>query len=191
MNTSTSSSSPSPRQLRYLRDLATQTGTSFTNPATRAQASSEIDRLKKLKSGASRLPLDFVDDDAEQALRYATEVRSEEVSGHGVSATWANASEPSERPSQPRVGERTELARYRISEGERVLYGQRVDGRVRVTDRPAVVGGRSYLVQSGVEVDGLDALKALVADYLEQADRFDRVPMATSAVRQSEYLAEA
>ena len=31
----------------------------------------------------------------------------------------------------PSVGERVELGRYRISSGERVLYGQRVNGVVR------------------------------------------------------------
>jgi hypothetical protein len=32
------------------------------------------------------------------------------------------------RPSGHQVGERVELARYRISAGERVIYGQRIDG---------------------------------------------------------------
>jgi hypothetical protein len=35
------------------------------------------------------------------------------------------------------VGERVELCRYSISDGERVLYGQRIKGVVRITDRPA------------------------------------------------------
>ena len=35
------------------------------------------------------------------------------------------------------VGERIELARYTVPVGERVLYGQRVNGVVRVTDVPA------------------------------------------------------
>ena len=34
------------------------------------------------------------------------------------------------------VGERVELGRYRVPEGERIIYGQRVDGVVRVTDVP-------------------------------------------------------
>jgi hypothetical protein len=45
------------------------------------------------------------------------------------------------------VGERTELARYTIPSGERVLYGQRVNGVVRVIDVPAGGGGRAYLVE--------------------------------------------
>jgi len=188
VNTSTVSSSASSRQLRYLRALAEQTGTTFTYPTTRAQASSEIERLVKLKSGADRLPLDLPDND--ESLHYATAVHSDEVSGHGVSAKWANGADGPDIPSPSSVGERTELGRYRTSAGERVLYGQRVNGRVRLTDRPATPGGRSYLIESGLELDGFEALKTLVAHYIEQARELDRVPMATSAIRQSEYLAE-
>jgi len=47
------------------------------------------------------------------------------------------------------VGERVELGRYRISSGERVIVGQRVNGVVRVSDVPADGGGRAYLVERG------------------------------------------
>jgi hypothetical protein len=79
-----------------------------------------------------------------------------------------------------KVGERVELARYTISSGERILHGQRVAGVVRITDRPAGDTGRSYLVERGLEKDGYAALKALIADYLAQANELDDVPMATS-----------
>jgi hypothetical protein len=78
------------------------------------------------------------------------------------------------------VGERTELARYTIGSGERVLYGQRVNGVVRVTDVPAQGRGRAYLVERELEQDGYDALRALVADYVGQAGLLDDVPMAVS-----------
>jgi hypothetical protein len=78
------------------------------------------------------------------------------------------------------VGERTELARYTVSSEERVLYGQRVDGVVRVTDVPAAGRGRAYLVERELEQDGYDALRALVADYVDQAGLLDDVPMAVS-----------
>ena len=84
------------------------------------------------------------------------------------------------RPSGHEVGERVELARYTISAGERVIYGQRIDGVVRVTDRPASGPGRSYLVER--EQDGNSALKALVKDYLAQASAHDEVPMLRSPV---------
>ncbi|MHB8660124.1 MAG: hypothetical protein ACYC91_19725 [Solirubrobacteraceae bacterium] len=64
------------------------------------------------------------------------------------------------------VGERIELARYTVPVGERVLYGQRVEGVVRVTDVPACGHGRAYLVERRLEQDGYDALRALVTDYV-------------------------
>jgi hypothetical protein len=78
------------------------------------------------------------------------------------------------------VGERTELARYAVPAGQRVLYGQRVNGVVRVTDVPAGGRGRAYLVERELEQDGYDALRALVADYVEQAGLLEDVPMAVS-----------
>jgi hypothetical protein len=78
------------------------------------------------------------------------------------------------------VGERIELARYSVPVGERVVYGQRVNGVVRVTDVPARGRGRAYLVERELEQDGYDALKALVTDYLDQAELLEDVPMAVS-----------
>ena len=69
----------------------------------------------------------------------------------------------------PTVGQRVELARYRIPAGERVLYGQRIDGIVRVTDKPAVPGAWSFLVERGLEK--LCELDALVADYVAESER--------------------
>jgi hypothetical protein len=87
-------------------------------------------------------------------------------------------------PSPPaggcEAGERVELARYVVPAGERVIYGQRVRGVVRVTDVPAIGRGRAYLVERGLEVDGYGALKALVADYVRQAHLLDEIPMAVS-----------
>lgn len=71
------------------------------------------------------------------------------------------------------VGQRVELGRYRISAGERILYGQRVNGVVRVMDRPATSRGRAYLVERELEQDGHRALQALVADYLRESERRD------------------
>src|SRR5580658_2379418 len=79
-----------------------------------------------------------------------------------------------------RGGERNELARYTVPVGERVVYGQRVNSVVRVTDVPAQGRGRAYLVERELEQDGYDALKALVTDYLDQAELLEDVPMAVS-----------
>jgi hypothetical protein len=78
------------------------------------------------------------------------------------------------------VGERIELARYTVHVGHRVLYGQRVNGVVRITDVPVGGRGRAYLVERELEQDGYDALNALVADYLDQAALLEDVPMAVS-----------
>jgi hypothetical protein len=75
-----------------------------------------------------------------------------------------------------------ELARYSVSAGDRVLYGQRVDGVVRLTDVPLLGGGgRAYLVERGLEEERSNAsaaLQTLIADYLRQARVLDAVPMA-------------
>jgi len=82
------------------------------------------------------------------------------------------------------VGERVELDRYTVNSKERVIYGQRINGTVRLTDRPAhEPGGRSYLIETGLEQDGYAALSALLADYLHQARRLEQVPMASSIQR--------
>jgi hypothetical protein len=80
-----------------------------------------------------------------------------------------------------RTGERVELARYAVAGGERVLFGQRVEGVVRLTDVPVGAGGRAYLVERGLEKEGFNAsaaLRALIADYLREARRLDAVAMA-------------
>lgn len=80
-----------------------------------------------------------------------------------------------------RTGARVELARYSVAAGDRVLYGQRVDGVIRVTDVPQHSGGRAYLVERGLEEEGPNAnaaLRALIEDYLQQASVLDAVPMA-------------
>ena len=85
-----------------------------------------------------------------------------------------------------RNGNRVELVRYTIPAGQRVLYGQRVNGIVRVTDVPVAPGGRAYLVERELEQDGNAALQALVRDYVEQAERHGEIPMH---VPLSRYLA--
>lgn len=72
------------------------------------------------------------------------------------------------------LGQRVELGRYTTNGEVRVLYGQRVDGIVRVTDCPAGGTGRRYLVERGLT--STRELDALVADYLGQAARHDASP---------------
>jgi hypothetical protein len=81
------------------------------------------------------------------------------------------------------MGVRVELARYTVGGVERALYGQRIEGVVRVTDVPISIRGRAYLVERGLEQEGANAnaaLRALIDDYLAQAARLGAVPMSVS-----------
>jgi hypothetical protein len=81
------------------------------------------------------------------------------------------------------VGGRVELGRYAVpTGGQRIIYGQRVNGVVRLVDVPAEGHGRAYLIERELERDGYSALKALVADYLEQARSHQQIPMAENVL---------
>jgi hypothetical protein len=67
------------------------------------------------------------------------------------------------------VGERRELARYELPTGSRVVYGQRIAGRVAVSDAPAGDVGRVYLVERHIESQA--AMRALLDDYLTESRR--------------------
>lgn len=188
---------PTAKQLAYLRALAERTGQTFGWPKTRRQASIEIRRLRAQKPSSPierRIERREIADQIARGPQDSARVDLDrEATGYGSAAAWrsqantsTSASAPTvTEPRRPRskVGERVELARYQISSGERVLYGQRVDGIVRLVDRPASGHGRSYLVERELELDGNSALKALIADYVNQSQVHDQVPMLTSNVR--------
>lgn len=67
------------------------------------------------------------------------------------------------------------LASYEADEGTRQLVGQRVDGIVRITDRPEDNDGRAYLVEEGIGC--MAELEAILADYLAKAKRLGYAPM--------------
>jgi hypothetical protein len=188
----TTASKPTSRQLSYLRSLANRTGQTFTYPQTSRQASAEINRLKHTRPSSRTeryVERKLIADQIATGPLDAAQVRDDEISGHGSSATWMHNRDqepppvqdpgpaPTRRRRAPVVGKRTELARYTVAEGERILYGQRIDGIVRVTDRPASEGGRAYLVERGLETRS--ELDALILDYL------------LCRVRHSTYYAEA
>jgi len=79
---------PTAKQQRYLRALAQQTGTSFTPPATRAQASREIDRLKKLGTSPRHERSQDRRTVSQAARGDAATPRADEIVGYGSSATW-------------------------------------------------------------------------------------------------------
>ena len=79
-----------------------------------------------------------------------------------------------------RANARVELARYKLTSGERVLYGQRIAEILRITDRPAAGSGRAYVVERAIKRDAYDAIDALLRDYTRQARRLDEIPMVAS-----------
>jgi hypothetical protein len=86
--------------------------------------------------------------------------------------------------AQAVISRPSELGRYSIAGGERVLVGQRVDGVVQITDRPVGGRGRAYLVEEGISSMG--ELAALVADYKAQAERLGDCPMRASLINLDE-----
>jgi len=184
---------PSAKQLTYLKSLADRTGQTFSYPHTSRDASREIDRLKHTRPSSRserHVERKLIADQIQAGPIDAARVRAHEISGHGSSATWtqnhrAHPPAPSTtatvaRRSAPAVGPRTELARYHVPSGTRILYGQRVDGIVRVTDNPAGGHGRAYLVERELETKA--ELDALIADYLASAERLQAVPMGESPI---------
>ena len=81
---------PSAKQMRYLRSLASQRGESFAYPATAAEASAEITRLKaRRRSSASERRIEREEVSRAMAERGdAASVRDSEIVGYGSSARW-------------------------------------------------------------------------------------------------------
>jgi len=196
-------SGASPEQLSYLRDLASQTGTTFTVPRNRRQASCEIERLKGLKITRGRYleatPRNLDSGEATQLeldpfeQPYATEQKPGEIVGYGSSARRGDPAPQCSAPVSHRAaGEPFELGRYETKAGEkRALYGIRVDGKPRIIDAAADQAGRIYTVEEELcEKGGNSEVKALVADYIAQAEQLGRIPMAKSRRRGREQVAQ-
>ena len=81
---------PTPMQQRYLRSLAEKTGTSFTPPTTKAEASSEIARLRNRSRSAAyerRADREVIEEGLERRGGDSA-VRSDEIEGYGSTARW-------------------------------------------------------------------------------------------------------
>ncbi|HTW12708.1 MAG TPA: hypothetical protein VME01_08190, partial [Solirubrobacteraceae bacterium] len=75
---------PTTKQLRYLRQLAMQTGQTFTTPRTRPEASAEIQRLKNTPPtgrGERSREINDVRRDLATGAHDATRVDSREITG--------------------------------------------------------------------------------------------------------------
>jgi hypothetical protein len=87
---------PTPRQQRHLRQLAEQTGTSFTQPASKAQASREIKRLQGLQRSprADRIrDQRAVQADLQTGAGDSVRHHRGETRGYGSSARWEHSME--------------------------------------------------------------------------------------------------
>jgi hypothetical protein len=91
---------PTAGQQRYLRRLAEQTGTSFTPPATRAQASREIRRLEGLQRSPRADQLrdrKTVQADVQGGAGDSVRHQAGETRGFGSSARWAHGTREAKR----------------------------------------------------------------------------------------------
>ena len=87
---------PTPKQLGYLRRLASSRGQTFRYPQTRAEASAEIQQLKanrpdtRLDRAIERTETRR---DVTAARGDAAAVRGDEIEGYGSSARWVGGRE--------------------------------------------------------------------------------------------------
>ena len=77
--------------------------------------------------------------------------------------------------AKPATGRSEILATYHCDEGARQLVGQRIDGRVALSDIPAGDHGKVYLVERHLPCQA--ELDGLVADYLALAVQLRRPPL--------------
>ncbi len=87
-----------------------------------------------------------------------------------------NAATPQPAERRGATNQPVELGRYTIPGGERVIFGQRVLGIVRLVDIPATGRGRRYIIERELTV--MAEVEAIVEDYLDQAARWQLIPAA-------------
>lgn len=83
---------PTPKQLGYLRRLASSRGQTFRYTQTRADASAEIQRLKATRPDSrlnQEVERDEARSDAAAGRRDGAAVRDDEIVGYGSTARWA------------------------------------------------------------------------------------------------------
>lgn len=92
---------PTAKQLRYLRQLAQQTGRTFVTPKTAREASQQIDLLKSGRAAApaqekawealsAQRDRGHIARELQEAPRDATRIRDDEIGGWGSSASYTD-----------------------------------------------------------------------------------------------------
>jgi len=76
--------------------------------------------------------------------------------------------------------EGTEIARYQVTSGERLVISRRGYGGAELVDAPATGEGPAYHVDRGWQDGGM--MEAFLKDYLAQAECLDRCPMSPAAI---------
>jgi hypothetical protein len=87
------SAKPTAKQLRELRRLADRTGTTFTPPQTRREASRAISQMRARRT-SSRVDRKLERRDVIDSLTsgtLASAPREDEIEGYGSSARWSNS----------------------------------------------------------------------------------------------------
>jgi hypothetical protein len=82
---------PTAKQLSYLRALAIRAGQTFTRPASRSEASREIQRLRAVTPsdrGEQRREQREFRDALTRGAGNSARVRDDEISGYGSSCRW-------------------------------------------------------------------------------------------------------
>jgi len=82
---------PTPKQLRYLKNLALSTGESFTYPKTFEDADRQIKRMRRKKrtpAADRRRETQAVRRGMADGRGDGASVRESEISGYGSSASW-------------------------------------------------------------------------------------------------------
>jgi hypothetical protein len=194
--TATSPRAATPVQLRYVKRLAEQAGQTVALPHSRQQASALIRQLQTTISqggGAAEREAEAARDreaviaDLRIGAGDTTRFQPDETTGYGVRARWASAESRDEIISShpipvrliPNVGPRKQLARCTTAQGhKRILWGRRIDGVVRVTDRPASdrIGSRDRAHVVATNLTSRREMDAAISAWLREAKRLGVVP---------------
>ena len=194
--TATSLNAATPAQLRYLKRLAEQAGQTVALPHSCQQASALIRQLRAAISqagGAAEREVEAARDreaviaDLRSGAGDATRYQPDETTGYGSNARWASAetreeiisSHPTPVRLMPHLGPRKQLASYTTAQGhERILWGRRINGVARVTDRPASdrIAGRDRAHVVASNLTSRREMDAAISAWLRGAKRLGVVP---------------